>query len=376
MPMPSEHAKLSASSSSRWMHCPPSVLISEGIPEVPSEFAQEGTEAHTLCEYKLNKALGKEGENPSETLPHYCLEMEDCATDYAAFVTENVEDLKKVCKDPIVLVEQRLDFSSFVPEGFGTGDCVIIADGTLHVIDFKYGQGVPVDAVDNSQMMLYALGACEMFGILYDISKIVMTIYQPRLSNISSAEISYDELYLWANEILKPLAQMAGCGDGEFKAGDWCRFCKVKAQCKERARENMAIASYEFREPNLLNDDELADILQRIDGLIVWADDVKNYAMSLALSGKKITGFKLVEGRAVRKYADEKKVIEAVSDAGFDPFEKKLIGITAMTSLLGKVKFNEILGQLVIKPKGKPALVPSGDKRKEMTINDFNDMED
>jgi hypothetical protein len=358
------------------MNCPPSALLGEGIKDETSEFAQEGTEAHALCEYKLKKALGMEAKDPTEGLAHYTQEMEDCATDYVSFVLEKLEQVKQKCPDPVVLIEQKLDFSAFVPDGFGTGDCVIMADGTLEVIDFKYGRGVLVDADNNSQMMLYALGACEVFGPLYVIGDIGMTIFQPRLGNISSSHISGEALYLWANKVLEPAAQKAITGDGELAAGDWCRFCKVKAQCRERARMNMELAQYEFREPPLLDEAEVAQILTKLDGLVAWADDVKGYALGEALKGKRIAGFKLVEGRSIRKYSDEAKVAEKVESAGYDPYERKVKGITAMTGLLGKTRFNELLGALVIKPQGKPALVPESDKRPEMTNNEFNETEE
>jgi hypothetical protein len=358
------------------MNCPPSALLCEGIKDEGSQFAQEGTDAHALCEYKLKSELGFQVKDPTPDLSFYNQEMEDCANDYAAFVLGTLEEMKRDCTDPIVLIEQRLDFSSYVPEGYGTGDTVIMADGKLRIIDFKYGQGVSVQAEGNSQMRLYALGACEMFGPLYDVKEIEMTIFQPRLGNISTAVMTCSELYGWANLVLEPAAKLAINGEGQMHAGQWCRFCKVKARCRERARVNMEMASYEFKEPALLSDSEIAEILSKADPLVSWATDVKDFALAEAIKGKHFDGFKLVEGRSVRKYSDEKKVSDAVSAAGYDPYERKVKGITAMTALLGRAGFNEILGNLVEKPQGKPTLVPESDKRPEITNNDFNKTEE
>ena len=195
--MPTKHAILSASSSNRWIHCPPSVRLSEGFENKSSPYAQQGTDAHTLCEYKLHQLLGGEGEDPRSTLEFYDDEMEECSESYATFVMEEVAKARQTTADPIVIVEQRLDFSRFVPEDFGTGDCLVIADGTLSVIDMKYGLGILVDAYQNPQMMCYALGALELFDGIYDIQEVQMTIFQPRRENVSSYTLSKEELYQW-----------------------------------------------------------------------------------------------------------------------------------------------------------------------------------
>lgn len=361
-----KHAILSASSSYRWLNCPPSVSLSEGVSDEVSEFALEGTDAHTLCEYKLKCALDLiDGDHPLPKLEWYSEEMEECANGYVAFVLEKIEDVKKDGKDPIVLIEQRLDYSNFVESGFGTGDCLIIADGTLHIIDYKHGRGIQVDANENSQMMLYALGALELFGFLYDINEVTMTIYQPRRSNISTFKMSSSDVYQWANNVLKPIAKLAHIGKGEFKAGDWCQFCKVKTTCRERANENMRLARLEFLDPPLLEDSEIEEILRKVDEVVEWVNDVKDYALRQAIQGKKWNGFKLVEGRSNRKYSDEEKVAKQVEQAGFNPYEMKLLGITEMQKLLGKTKFTELLDGLIVKPTGKPTLVLESDKRPE-----------
>lgn len=364
---PEKHALLSASSSHRWLNCPPSARLGLNYEDKSSEFAAEGTDAHELCEYKLRKTLGEECADPTENLTWYNEEMEDGANGYASYVMELLAESKKKCSDPVVLVEQRLDYSRYVSDGFGTGDCVIIADGTLNIVDYKHGKGVEVSAVDNSQMKLYALGALEIFDSIYDIDIVMMTIYQPRIANISVYSLSRDALLDWAENELKPKAELAYSGNGDFSCGEWCRFCKAKADCRERARTNLELAKYDFLEPPLLSDDEVEDILGKIDSFISWANDIKDYAFKSALEGKRWNGWKLVEGRSVRKYTDENIVATVVSNAGYDPYEKKLLGITEMQKLLGKTKFNELLGEFVNKPHGKPTLVPMSDKRMEIS---------
>ncbi len=367
------HAILSASSSHRWLNCPPSVRLTEHMQDKDSVYAAEGTDAHSLCEYRLKQALGMPADDPTENLSYYDSIMEDAATSYAAYVMEELESIRRTCPDPIVMVEQRLDFSKWVREGFGTGDSVIVADGTLHVIDFKYGTGVPVSAEGNSQMRLYALGALDMFGELYDIDTVVMTIYQPRLSNISTDTISTADLLDWAENTLRPLAELAYKGEGEQKAGSWCRFCKLRTTCRKRAEANLAMAQHDFKLPPVLSDEEIAVILDKLDDLISWASDIKEYALTAALHGAHFDGWKLVEGRANRRYTDESAVAQVVCKNGHDPYDHRLLGITAMEKLLGKKQFATLLSELVERPQGKPVLVPLSDKRPEMTNakNDF-----
>ena len=370
------HALLSASSSHRWLNCPPSARLCEGYDDKGSNFAAEGSDAHSLCEYKLRKALGMEAKDPTEDLSWYDAEMEESASGYAAFVMELVAEAKKTCSDPVVLIEQRLDYSKYVQSGFGTGDCVLSSDGTLHIVNFKYGRGVLVEAEDNPQMKLYALGALEIFDCLYDIDTVSMTIYQPRRANVSTFTLTRQELLDWAETVLVPTAELAYAGDGEYHCGEWCQFCKAKADCRERARANMELARYEFRQPPLLTDEEVEEILGKLDSLMDWASDIKDYALQAAISGKHWSGYKLVEGRANRRYTDENAVVAAVKAAGYDPYdEPKLLGVTAMTTLLGRKQFNDILGGLITKPQGKPTLVPESDKRPAMTtiLDDFKE---
>lgn len=290
---------------------------------------------------------------------------------------EQLTEAKTHCKDPQVLVEQRLDFSKWVPEGFGTGDCLIVADDVLHIIDFKYGLGVLVEAEDNPQMMCYSLGALDIYDGIYDITSVKMTIFQPRRENVSTFTIKKEDLLKWADDFLKPTAELAFNGEGEFKAGDHCTFCKAKATCRKRAEYNLELAKYDFEMPASLSETEIAAILPKIDDLTAWAADIKEYALQQALSGTEYPGFKVVEGRANRKYTDEKAVAFVVKDNGYDPYEKKLLGITAMTSLLGKKKFEELLGALITKPQGKPTLVPASDKRPALNTakDDFSEEE-
>ena len=365
------HALLSASSSKRWLNCPPSARLCAEVEDTTSEYAKEGTDAHTLCEYKVKTMLGIEMQDPTADLSYYDEEMERCANDYACYIMEGLEDIKAYCNDPLVLIEQRLDFSKYVPDGFGTGDCLIVADNTLYIIDFKYGKGVEVDSEDNPQMMCYAIGALELFDRLYDIENVCMIIFQPRIENISVSNMSVTELYNWAENTLKPIAQLAYEGKGEFKAGDHCQFCKIKATCRKRAEYNMELAKYDFEEPAELTDEEVSEILVKSGDLVSWISDVKEYALKQAIQGKNYPNLKLVEGRSNRKYLNEEEVAAAVTNAGYDPYEKKLLGITSMTNLLGRTKFNEVLGNLIYKPQGKPTLVLESDKRPAMQINDF-----
>ncbi|EAD4756079.1 DUF2800 domain-containing protein [Listeria monocytogenes] len=371
--MPTQHATLSASSSNRWIHCPPSVRLSEGFENKSSTYAQQGTDAHTLCEYKLHQFLGDEGEDPRPTLEFYDVEMEQASSDYATFVMEEVAKARQTTADPIVIVEQKLDFSKFVPDGFGTGDCLVIADGTLSVIDMKYGLGILVDAYQNPQMMCYALGALELFDGIYDIKVVKMTIFQPRRENISTYILSKEELYQWAEEVLSPAANLAFKGEGEFHCGKWCGFCPAKNSCRARAEQNLELAKYEFKKPDLLEDEEIEEILEKVDDLVSWSNDIKEYALKLALGGKQWANHKLVEGRSTRKYSNDNDVAAAVIKAGYDPYDKKLLGVTAMTKALGKAKFDEILGDYIIKPPGKLTLVTNTDKRQAVTINNINE---
>lgn len=368
-----KHAVLSASASHRWLNCNPSARLELEFEDRESDAAAEGTDAHALCEHKLRKALKMRSRKPTSTYDSD--EMDEYTDGYVTFVLEALEEEKKDCSDPVILIEQKLDFSRFVPDGFGTGDCIIISDSTLHIIDFKYGQGVLVEAENNPQMMLYALGALEIYDGLYDIENISMTIYQPRRENISTWTIPVSKLQEWTENILIPKAEKAYKGEGDYCTGSWCTFCKAAVKCRARAEEKLKLAEYEFKAPPLLTDDEIEDILGKLDDLTKWANEITAYAQDAALNhGKEWRGFKVVEGRSNRKYTDEDAVAEAAKAAGYtDIYKQSLISITEMEKLMGKKGFAEILGGLIYKPPGKPTLVPVSDKRQAITKSNVHD---
>ena len=331
-----KHAYLSASASHRWLACPPSAKLCAEEPDYGSEYAMQGTCAHELSQYLLEKALGRPCVDPTENLSYYDAEMQECAEGYRDFVLEQIAEAKKSCRDPLICVEQVLDFSKWVEHGFGTGDCVIVADGTLHIIDLKYGVGVLVHAKENSQLMCYALGALDTFGDLYEIKRIKLSIYQPRRENIDSWELDAEDLLNWAENVLMPAAKLAYAGDGEFHAGEHCVFCKVKASCRKRAEYAMELAKEELKEPAKLSPEEISELLPKVETLVSWAEDLKAFALKSALKGTTFPGWKLAEGRSIRRFRNEPQVAAIVLAAGCDPYEKKLLGITAMTKQLGK----------------------------------------
>lgn len=376
--MPGDHAVLSASSSGRWLSCTPSARLELEFDNVESEAAREGTAAHALAEHKLKKALKMRSRRPNSEYDSD--EMEECTDGYVAYVMELVAQARQKCSDPIVLIEQRLDFSDWVPDGFGTGDCVLVADGTLHIVDLKYGMGVLVDAEENPQMKLYALGALRLFDALYDIREVSLTIYQPRRENISNWTTTVEELKTWAEDVLRERARLAFNGEGEYVPGSWCTFCRAAIKCRARAEEKLKLAQKEFRLPPLLSDDEIEAILEILPDLTKWANEISDYALDAAVNhGRQWKGFKVVEGRSVRKYKDEEAVAEAAREAGFnDIYRQSLIPMTEMERLMGKSRFEEVLGNLIYKPAGKPTLVPVSDRRPAMNVtnamNEFNEI--
>ena len=319
----------------------------------------------------MEQALGRDVKDPTPNLGYYSEEMQACADGYASFVMEEYAKAKSSCSDTQVFVEQKVSISRWVPNCGGTADCIILSDGTAEIIDYKHGLGVPVSATSeefggNPQLMCYCLGVVDMFDGIYDISTVKMVIYQPRRENVSDYTMSKADLLKWADEVLAPTAKLALAGKGEFKAGDHCKFCKVKATCRKRAEYNLEAAKYDFAMPDQLEDFEIDAILMMVDHLTEWANDIKAYALTEAQHGTEYEHFKVVEGRSNRKFTSDDEVAKAVEAAGFDPWEKKLKGITAMTSLLGKKKFEELLGSLTFKPPGKPTLVLKSDKRPAM----------
>ncbi|MBS3985639.1 MAG: DUF2800 domain-containing protein [Selenomonadales bacterium] len=371
-----QHALLSASGAHRWMNCPPSARLEREFEDNSGEAAAEGTSAHALAEHKLRKALKRRSRKP---VSKYDSDEMDVYTDgYVEFIQELIALIKQDCADPVVLIEQRLDFSKYVPDGFGTGDCVIISDRTLHIVDFKYGQGILVSAESNPQMMLYALGALELFDGIYDITSVSMTIYQPRRENVSTFTMDKESLYQWADEVLKPIASLAFEGSGECVPGEWCRFCRAAVKCRARAEDNLSLARFEFALPPLLSDGEIEEILAKLDDLISWASDIKAYALEAAVRhGKEWPGFKLVEGRSNRKYANEEAVAEAARGAGYrDIYRQSLITLTEMERLMGRDNFQALLGGLIEKPPGKPTLVPLSDKRQAINTSAIDEFKE
>lgn len=373
------HAILSASASHRWLHCNPSARLELEFEDRETSAASEGTAAHALCEHKLKRKLKLRSERPVSEYDND--EMEQYTDDYVDFVMGQVVRERRRDAETQVLIEQRLDFSCYVPDGFGTGDCVIVSKGRLHIIDFKYGQGVLVEAEENPQMKLYALGALREFGEKYQIKKVKMTIFQPRRENVSTWEITVARLKRWAEKDLRPKAERAFKGEGEYCPGEWCLFCKAAIKCRARAEEKLRLAQSEFKLPPLLTDAEIEDVLAKLPDIKKWAEEIQEYALQAALAGKQWRGFKLVEGRSVRKYADEDAVIKAAQSAGYtDIFKKTLLTITEMERLMGKQEFAKILGGLVVKPAGKPTLVADTDKREAISVsdpkNEFNEIKE
>ena len=371
------HAKLSASGSEKWLTCTRSARLEEQFPDEKSVFAAEGTFAHEVFELlikrylqrvstqALDKAMAAFQENQC-----WSAELHDHVTAAVSVAIEAIEQARRECKDPVILVEQRLDFSRWVPGGFGTGDLVIVTDKWVWVLDLKYGKGVPVDATGNTQFRLYGLGAYNELAHLYEIKAVRMTVLQPRLDNYATCEMTVDELLDWAEDVVVPRAQMAWAGEGEFVPGPHCSscFCRARFQCAARAEQALELAKADFAltAPELLTTDQLVRVLAVGDQVAKWIGDVQAYALSRAERGEQIPGFKVVEGRSNRKYADQDAVAQKLAEVGIPDeviYERSLLGITAMEKAIGKKKFAELLDDLVVKPQGKPTLVPVDDKR-------------
>ncbi len=371
--MPDIHALLGPSGAHRWLACTPSARLEEGFTDSGSEYAREGTLAHRMAELLLKEQWRGEDINAELDAvmhdPLYTASMGEHIDAYVAFIAERMAEAKTRCDDPRIYIEQTIRYDDYAPEAFGTADCIILADGVMDVIDLKYGKGVPVSAEGNPQMRLYGLGCYLAMSWAYEINTIRMTIFQPRLDNISTAEISREDLLEWAETELKPKAALAWAGEGEFQPGqETCRWCKAAPTCRARAEHQLEIARYEFAQPPMLAPDEVADVLRRLPDLLSWADQVKAYAQDMAINqGVFFPGFKVVEGRSTRKYTDEAAIAKALRGEGFKNTEiykpKELLGLTAMEKLVGKKHLEELAGQYIIKPEGAPTLVPDTDKR-------------
>jgi hypothetical protein len=358
--------------------------LEEQFDDTTSPFAEEGTLAHSMGELIIRR---KELKMPKLSFDkkhleymlssYYSQALFEYAEAYALYVIETLHNARKHTKDAALFLEERLDMSEWVPEGFGTADAIIVADGVLDFIDLKYGKGVPVSAVENKQLMVYALGAIWRFGLAYDIHTVRMTIFQPRLDSISTWEITVDELMDWAEEVLKPGAKKAFAGEGGFVPGSHCQFCKAKATCKANADMHTATTSQVFDDVEsapveLLSDEQIADILSKSSGIKNWLTAVEEYALNKALDGGEIPGYKLVEGRSNRVFTSEEAVEAALKSEGFPDdmiYTKKLLGIGAMEKNLGKPDFKRLLDPFVEKPAGKPTLVPMSDKRDAIVLD-------
>lgn len=380
------HALLSPSSSHRWLHCTPSARLEEHVPDEGSLFAEEGSIAHAGCAMRLLQLLGGAEKQIEQAEAEYnagaqwhCTEMDDAIDLYVSAVWDKYQERRKTTPDAQLLVERRLDFTEWVPEAFGTGDAIIIADDLIEIVDFKYGKGVEVSAVENSQMMIYALGALSEFDSDYRINRVRMTIVQPRKHNYSDFEMSVSDLTTWAVDTLVPIAKKAYAGEGEQLPGEWCRFCKIKATCAKLA--NQAISVYTQHEDKArITDTEMPAILALIPAIKSWCTAVEDYATARAIAGDEFKGFKLVEGRSIRQIEDPAAFADKLSEAGYDNIyrapELKTIG--ELEKMIGKAKFAALANGYVVKPAGKPTLVPESDKRQPIHVNtaadDFKDI--
>ena len=376
-PKTNGHSLIGGSSLKRAMECPPSVRLTENFEDEGTVYAQEGSEAHLLLEKKIKERFGIPFDEDTSNLEYYSEEMEECTDTALNYVVEIYERLKAEGKNPFIASEVLVDFSDVVPEGFGSSDIVIVYDGGIYVVDYKHGRGVEVSCERNPQLMIYAYGSLLMFESLYDITHINMAIVQPRLNNISEWSCSKDELVDWANNEVKPKATLAFEGKGEYKCGPWCQFCKAKFECRHRAEAMLKMEGYAVKDKALLATEEIAEILGKIDDLISWGNDIKEFALTEALRGVHIPGYKLVEGRSNRKYTDENEVIRVLQENNLNPFdEPKLLSITELVKRIGKAKFVKLVDKYVYKPTGKPTLVEESDKRPVLNLAKLDFMED
>ena len=362
----SGHAKVSPSGASRWMKCTMAPSLEAQFPDQTSSYAEEGTKAHELAEFfaRTSTGLSWGGAPPKATDQ----EMEEAAEIYAQFVKETYLQLKGSCPDTFIGTEIRLDLTDWIPGGFGTADCLIIAEGTVHVIDFKYGKGVKVEAENNKQMQIYALGALRWADMLYDVDTVEMVIVQPRLGGISEWKMPAEDLYAWGETQLKPAAEAAYYGVGEYCPGeDTCRFCKAAGHCKAQADYFLGLFD-EHEDPELITAEEAGRILQKADGMRSWLTCIEAMVKNSLMEGESVEGWKLVEGRSTRKYTDEAEIEKRLRAHKYkvsEIFEKKLLGITKMEKLLGKKKMGELIGDLIEKPRGAAVIAPVSDKRPE-----------
>nr|DAR77654.1 MAG TPA: Protein of unknown function (DUF2800) [Caudoviricetes sp.] len=374
--MPTQHALLSASGAHRWLHCTGSPLLEKDFPDSTSVYAQEGTLAHELCELKLMAYTGEITKRKLTSMKTRLMKSELWQPEMESTSEAYLDYIKDITMSytvkPVILTEKKVDFSQYVPEGFGTADCLILAGDTLHVVDYKHGKGVVVDADHNPQMMLYALGAMSELSLLYRFKFVHMTIVQPRVNNISEFTMTADELIEWGETVVKPKAEAAISGKGEFEAGDWCRFCRAKRQCKTRyeANDSLYPELSAQHDPRLITLEELGKYLKRGKDMAAWLEDMKEYALSESLAGAEVPGWKAVEGRGSRAFTDTDEAVDTLIKNGIDEsvlYERRVLTLAQMEKAVGKKTFGEIVGNLVVKNPGKPTLVEESDKRPKIT---------
>jgi hypothetical protein len=377
-----DHALLSASASHRWLTCTPSVRLEEQFPETTSTFAEEGTLAHEIAELKLRKHFTEPmGTRTFNTRLNKMKKHELYQEEMLKHTDTYLEYLQGISiglsATPYVAVEKKIDYSAYAPEGFGTVDCLIIGGDTLYVTDFKYGKGIPVSAENNPQMKLYALGAYQAYSFLYPIKSIHLAIIQPRLNSISEFTLSFDELLAWG-ESIKPIAQKAYNGEGEFVPGEHCKFCRAKAQCRARAEQYTALDDFKQLKPPLISNEEVGEILIKAENLDAWVKALKEYALAEVLKGKEIAGWKAVEGRGSRTFVDQDAAFKWLIEHNVDEamlYERTPLTVAKIEKVLAKQEFRSLLEEPghVVKSTGKPTLAPIGDKRKSVTPDAASD---
>lgn len=354
------HALLSASSAHRWLACPPSAVAAEAYPNKDTEYTREGTLAHEVAEAMASGRAGLRWANSRNDITQ---EMLECAQGYADYIQEQIKS-----DTAVVLLEQRVDFSPWVPEGFGTTDCIILQDDTMDVIDYKYGQGVAVSAEHNSQEMLYGLGALNDYGIAYDVKHIRLHIYQPRLNNISVFNITTEELLDWGEKTVKPGAKLAYNGEGDYCAGEWCKFCPHAGRCRKLTKTcTEYVQTHQLRVAvPALSPHEVADVLRMEPLVTLWLKRVREQALTTLLDGGEVPGYKVVEGRGSRAWVDELRVARLLQEAGYsreDITETTLLSVAKMEKAIGKKKAAELLAEQIEKRAGSPTIALGTDKR-------------
>lgn len=369
------HARLSASGSNKWLNCPPSLTMEEQFEDRSSVYAEEGTLAHAVAELKARKyftpmSKTKYTKEFNELKKHELWQSE--MDGYTDFYLDYLKGVYLSTKNtPYVAIEKRVSYDQYACDGFGTADCIMIFDNTIYVNDLKYGKGVKVDADNNTQLMLYALGAYSEYSFLFKLEKAVVGIIQPRLDHVSTWEISIEDLLSFGEEV-KEKSNLAIAGQGEIVAGDHCTFCKAKNICKEYLKDYIGLVPIMEKSPqaNMLTNDEIGDILQKAIDLDKWAKGLKEYALTQSLKGENIPGWKAVPGRTSRVWTDMDLAFNTLMENGIAEailYEKKPLTLAQTEKVIGKKEFEELAGSFVVKSEGKPTLVVETDKREAIT---------